>query len=114
MKLLSQAIASIALISSAACIQVDSKTGETLPRGDQKYPFSEVKKYAEQLQVGMTKTNALILLGSPAEMSDRRNTWVYLPERPAVLIPARVLKLEFYDGRLKDFGYHAIVLGAQL
>jgi hypothetical protein len=39
---------------------------------------------------------------------------VYLPERYAILIPARALRLEFKNGVLDDFGYRPIVLGARL
>jgi outer membrane protein assembly factor BamE (lipoprotein component of BamABCDE complex) len=98
----------------AGCVSVDPDTGETLPRGNQKYKFATVEKRAEQLQVGMSKFNALILLGSPAEKSKDDNVWVYFPERPAVLMPSHALQLEFKDGVLVQHGYKAIVLGQKL
>ena len=104
----------LVLMSLTSCVTYDAETGEALPRGNQRYTFDVVKKRADDLKVGMSKLQALLTLGSPAESDDRGNTWVYLPERPGLLIPARALKLEFHDGHLADFGYHAIVLGAQL
>ncbi len=62
----------------------------------------------------MTKYDVLILLGSPAEKSSESDIWVYLPERPAVLVPSRALHLEFKDGILVKHGYNPIVLGLQL
>ena len=98
----------------AGCVSVDPDTGETLPRGGQKFKFATVEKRAEQLQDGMAKFDALVLLGSPAEKSPDDNVWVYLPERPAVLMPSHALQLEFKDGRLVKHGYNAIVLGQKL
>ncbi len=98
----------------AGCVSVDPDTGETLPRGDQKYKFATVERRAEQLQEGMPKINVLILLGSPAEKSKDDNIWIYLPERPAVLVPSHALRLEFKDGVLVKHGYSNIVLGQAL
>ena len=50
----------------------------------------------------------------PAEKSDRGDRWIYLPERPAVLVPSKALQLDFVDDRLESFGYRAIVLGQKL
>ena len=97
-----------------ACVQIDPATGEMMPRGDQRYEFSRVKEYAESLQIGMTPYQVVMLIGSPAERTMRGETWVYLPERPAVLVPGRALKLEFRFGQLHDFGYHLILLGKAL
>lgn len=97
-----------------SCVQVDPATGETIPRGDQRYDFETVSQHAKDLEEGMRKYEVLMLLGSPAETNDAGNVWVYLPERPGVLIPARALKLEFENERLTHHGFHAIVLGARL
>ena len=99
---------------AASCVNVDPDTHEVLPRGDQRYKFDEVQHNAKQLREGMTKVQVLMLLGSPAEKSQRGNVWVYLPERAAVIIPGRALRLEFQNGQLADHGYHAIVLGQRL
>ena len=56
----------------------------------------------------------LSTVGSPAEKGERGDVWVYLPERSAILVPSKALKLHFEDNRLSEFGFHAIVLGAQL
>jgi hypothetical protein len=93
------------------CVNVDPKTGETLPRGGQRYEFSTVERRAERLLDGMSKYDALMLLGSPAEKSDDGDVWVYLPERPAVLAPSRALQLVFKNERLESHGYRAIVAG---
>jgi outer membrane protein assembly factor BamE (lipoprotein component of BamABCDE complex) len=110
-----RAIAKILPLVSAlivsGCVNVDPQTGETIPRGDQRYKFADVEQQAKQLKDGMTKMQVMILLGSPAEASDGGNIWVYLPERPAVLIPSRALRLEFNNDVLVSHGYRAIVLG---
>jgi outer membrane protein assembly factor BamE (lipoprotein component of BamABCDE complex) len=99
---------------TTGCVNVDPETGETIPRGDQRYEFERVTRDAERLQPGMKKLDVLFLLGSPAEQDDAGDTWVYLPERPAVLVPGRALQLKFQDGALVEHGYHAIVLGQKL
>jgi outer membrane protein assembly factor BamE (lipoprotein component of BamABCDE complex) len=102
------------LLAAASCVNVDPETGQTIPRGNQRYEFEEVTHNAKDLKVGMTKLEAMMLLGSPAERSQRGDVWVYLPERPAVIVPGRALRLDFRDGKLEKFGYHAIVLGKPL
>ena len=97
-----------------SCVQVDPDTGETLPRGDQRYEFETVERRAEQLESGMSKTQVMFLLGSPADKSSGGDVWVYLPERRAVLVPSRALRLEFEDGFLVKHGYRAIILGEDL
>lgn len=97
----------------ASCVTEDAQTGRPIPRGEQKYPFDEVQEKAEQLQPGLNKTQVLMLLGSPAEKDEKGDVWIYLPERYAVLVPARALRLEFRDRILVEYGYRPIVLGAQ-
>jgi len=98
----------------AACVNVDPETGKTIPRGDQKYEFAIVKQQAEQLRDGMLKMDTLLLLGSPAKTSNGGDVWIYLPERPAVLIPSRALRLEFNSNTLISHGYSTILFGKQL
>lgn len=98
----------------AGCVNVDPQTGKTLPRGDQKHLFAEVEKQAEQLQNGMTKLQVMILLGSPAETSKGGDVWIYLPERPAVLVPSHALELDFKSGILVSHEFKAIILGNTL
>ena len=102
------------LLLLAGCVSVDPVTGETLPRGNQKYKYDVVARRAEQLQDGMTKFDALVLLGSPARKNKDDSVWIYLPERAAVLLPSRALQLEFKDGLLVRHGHKAIVLGMKL
>lgn len=97
-----------------ACVTRNVTTGEAVPRGDQRYPFERVQEAAKGLHVGMPKTQVLLMLGSPAEMDEHGNVWVYLPERYGVLVPARALRLDFEDGTLSEFGYRPILLGTQL
>jgi outer membrane protein assembly factor BamE (lipoprotein component of BamABCDE complex) len=104
----------LAVVLSVACVTVDAKTGEKVPRGNQKHEFDVVVERAEGLEKGLSRAQVLLMLGSPAEQDPKGNIWVYLPERPAVIVPARALRLEFVDGRLADFGYRAIVLGQRL
>lgn len=108
------AIPLLGLCIAAACVTENRTTGEAVPRGNQKYPFEKVEKAAEDLEVGMSKTQTLLLLGSPAEMDDSGNVWIYLPERHGILVPARALRLEFRDQVLAEHGFQAIVLGARL
>ena len=98
---------------AVACVTEDRTTGEPVPRGNQKYPFEKVEKAAGGLEVGMTKTDVLLLLGSPAEMTENGDVWIYLPERYGILIPARALRLEFREQLLAERGFQPIVLGAR-
>ena len=100
--------------ASAACVTRNATTGEAVPRGDQRYPFERVEEAAKGLHVGMPKTQVLLMLGSPAEMDDHGNVWIYLPERYGVVVPARALRLDFQDGNLLEFGYRPILLGQRL
>ena len=115
MKLHLLAVALVATLSiGPGCVTVDAETNEVIPRGDQRYKFSTVKEYSENLQVGMTKLQVLATVGSPAEKTERGDIWVYLPERPAFLVPSKALKVHFENNAVTEFGFHAIVLGAQL
>ena len=73
----------------ASCVTENMTTGEMVPRGNQRYPFEKVEKEAGRLEDGMTKYQVTVLLGSPAEVDKAGDVWVYLPERYAVLVPAR-------------------------
>lgn len=103
-----------AAVALGGCVTENTATGELIPRGNQRYEFSRVEKSAEQLKNGMTKAQVLLLLGSPAEMNAAGDTWVYLPERYGILIPARALQLQFKGSVLTDHGYRPIVLGMEL
>ena len=105
----------VVLVAAAlgGCVTQDATTGENIPRGNQRYEFAKVEKSAEQLKDGMTKAQVLMLLGSAAEMDDAGDTWIYLPERYGILIPARALQLEFKDSVLVSHGYRPIILGAK-
>jgi len=98
----------------AGCVNADPETGKTIPRGNQKNMFADVERQAEQLKDGMTKMQVLILLGSPAETSGDGDVWIYLPERPAVLVPSHALRLEFKSGVLVSHDYNPIILGKPL
>ena len=102
------------VLALASCVNVDPDSGKTIPRGNQALNFDVVKDEAKRLKLAMSKLQVQILLGSPAEKDRRGDVWVYLPERPALIVPGRALRLEFRDGVLVEHGYHAIVLGAQL
>jgi len=98
----------------AGCVTENSATGEPIPRGNQRYPFAQVEEQAERLAIGMTRSEVLMLLGSAAEMDDGGDVWVWLPERYAVIVPARSLRVRFEEGRVAEFGYRPIVFGAEL
>jgi outer membrane protein assembly factor BamE (lipoprotein component of BamABCDE complex) len=104
----------LAALMLAGCVNVDPETGKTIPRGGQKYEFSVVERRAEQLRDGMTRTDVLILLGSPAETSADGDVWAYLPERPAVLVPSHGLRLVFQGNILASHTYTTIVFGQPL
>jgi len=104
----------LVFLAAVSCVNVDPQTGATLPRGNQRYKFEYVESRAGRLKKGMTALDCQMLLGSPAEKSADHTKWVYLPERPAILIPGRALELEFVDGLLADFGYYPIILGTRL
>jgi outer membrane protein assembly factor BamE (lipoprotein component of BamABCDE complex) len=107
--------ASLAFLGgTSACVTENAETGEMVPRGKQRYPWDKVKKLAEHLQDGMRKADVILLMGSPAEMDEKGDEWVYLPERYGILVPAEALELNFKDGVLVEHGYHPIVLGARL
>ena len=99
---------------ASACVHQNAQTGEMIPRGNQRYPWDKVTELAKKLQKGMNKQQVLFLMGSPAEVDQEDNQWIYLPERYGILVPAQALRLEFKQQVLVDFGYRAIVLGAQL
>jgi hypothetical protein len=109
------AIALLACVcGTPSCVTENRTTGEPVPRGDQRLPFEKVEKAAKDLKEGMNMMQVVSLIGSPAEKDDSGNVWIYLPERYAVLIPARALRLEFKDRILIEHGYRPIVLGARL
>lgn len=112
LQLPSTALATCLLVASS-CVNVDPQTNEVIPRGSQRYEFEEVTRNAGDLKEGMSSFEVLMLLGSPAEKSKHGDVWIYLPERPAVIVPGRALRLQFRGGKLVDHGYHAIVLGAR-
>ena len=97
------------------CVNVDPQTGKTIPRGGQKNTFEQVEQRAEKLRDGvMTKLDVLMLLGSPAETSNGGDIWVYLPERPAVLVPSHAIRLVFQNNILMSHSSPAIVFGQKL
>jgi len=107
--------ATLALFAGAnACVTKNETTGEMVPRGEQRYPWDKVKQLAKSLEDGMTKSQVLYLMGSPAEKSEDGSQWVYLPERYGILIPAEALHLRFENAKLVEHGYRPIVLGTKL
>jgi outer membrane protein assembly factor BamE (lipoprotein component of BamABCDE complex) len=104
----------LCLLTLAACVKMDPKTGEALPRGEQRFKFEHVMERSEDLEEGMSKVQVLLLLGSPAEMSSHGEVWLYLPERTGFLIPALALRLKFQGDYLSEHGRVPIVLGETL
>jgi outer membrane protein assembly factor BamE (lipoprotein component of BamABCDE complex) len=108
-------LASLALLPlTTACVTENTTTGEMIPRGNQRYPWDRVKELEKQLKDGMTKSQVMYLMGSPAETNKEGDEWVYLPERYGILIPAEALHLKFEGATLVKHGYRPIILGAQL
>ena len=99
---------------ASACVTQNTTTGEMVPRGEQRYPWDQVQERAERLKNGLHKHEVLLLMGSPAELDEQEEVWVYLPERYGIIVPAQALRLQFKDGILIEHGYRPIVLGAQL
>lgn len=102
------------LVTLAACVKLNPKTGETLPRGEQRFKFEHVIERSEDLKEGMSKYQVLLVLGSPAETSSRGEVWLYLPERSGFLLPALALRLKFQGDYLTEHGRVPIVLGETL
>jgi outer membrane protein assembly factor BamE (lipoprotein component of BamABCDE complex) len=101
-------------VALAGCVNVDPETGKTIPRGEQKNEYAYVKQRADQLREGMTKMEVTILLGSPAQTGGDGNVWDYVPERPAVLVPAQGLRLVFDGGLLKSHEFTTVAFGKPL
>ncbi|MBL8862454.1 MAG: hypothetical protein JNK02_10640 [Planctomycetes bacterium] len=99
---------------ASSCVTENTTTGEMVPRGNQRYPWEKVQRLAKDLRKGMTTTEVLLHMGSPAEIDTQDEQWVYLPERYGILIPAEALHLQFKERVLVEFGYRPIILGAQL
>ena len=76
---------------------------------NQKYAFAEVKKRARALRPGMSRSDVLITLGSPAEI--RGGTWVYLPSTPGYVMPSELLEVRFQSGRYVSHEFRPIVFG---
>jgi outer membrane protein assembly factor BamE (lipoprotein component of BamABCDE complex) len=91
------------------CVERDAENGRLWSLRNQQYPLKEVKKNLPHLQVGMTKVRVSFLLGSPAESSDEK--WLYLSERPALLVPGEALMLEFDSGRYLRHKFIPVLLG---
>jgi outer membrane protein assembly factor BamE (lipoprotein component of BamABCDE complex) len=98
------------VILSGGC-QTETVDAELLAAAQhrQKYEFSEIRKRVKALQPGMPRVQVMLQLGSPADM--RGNTWIYLPERPGLLLPAEMLEVRFQGGRYLDHAYRPIVFG---
>ena len=96
----------------SACTQHDPITGDVIPQGNQRYTFSEVKRRTANLIPGMSRRDVLIRLGSPAHRAG--DDWVYLPERPGVILPAEALRVRFERGRYTNHAYEPIILGERL
>ena len=96
------------LLALSACPSMERS------RERQTYEYDEVVARAEQLEVGMTHTQVLLLLGHPADKSIDDNIWVYMPPRPALLVPSEALRVEFRIGKLVGYVFRPIVLGEDL
>ena len=71
-----------------------------------------VRERAKRLQPGMPMMEVMILLGSPAIQN--RNTWVYMPERSGLIIPADALQVSFNRGVYVSHRFQAVVLGERI
>jgi len=78
----------------------------------QKYEYGAVKQRLPQLRKGMTHLDVMIRLGSPAHESDA--VWVYLPNRPGVILPSEALKVRFENGRYVKHSFQPVILGERL
>ena len=114
MKSIMKTYSALLALMLVGCVNVDPESGKTIPRGGQRYTFATVERHAEQLKEGMTKLDVMLLLGSPAETSDDGDVWMYVPERAAVLVPTRGLRLVFKNNLLESHEPTAIILGQQL
>lgn len=102
----------VLLVIGTACVQRDPRTGRTLPAGDQRYTYQDVKGRASELVPGMSRRDVLVLLGSPAHRAG--DDWVYLPERSGLLLPADAMRVRFQRGRYTEHQFEPIILGERL
>lgn len=117
------ALSLLALLPSVAAIPgcrtepVPAYTSDG-PPPNQKHPFDEVMQRTKQLRRGMPRGDVLIRLGSPAEIrfADRRRseTWIYMPGRPAFLVPASALTVHFRDGFYVKHEQTPIIFGERV
>ncbi len=105
-------VLSLSAVFAGCTTRRDVQTGQVLPANDQRYDFEQVTERAAYLQPGMSKGQVLILLGSPARRDN--DLWVYVPERPALLIPAAAMNVRFQSNRYVEHNFSPIVLGERI
>ena len=96
----------------SACATENPSTGEPIPPGDQRFALKEVQSRLPRLRIGMTRTDVLLTLGSPAE--ETADAWVYRPSRKGFFLPAKALVVKFQDRQYIGYEYQPIVFGARL
>jgi len=108
-RLVSACILVLISICMINCVERDPQTGEVIPQGDQRFPYATVKERAERLAPGMSRTQVMILLGSPARRDG--DDWVYRDDRDGILIPAEAMRVTFDRGRYVSHKTEPIILG---
>ena len=78
-------------------------------RFNQRFDYNEVRRLSRQLQVGMTRIQVMAILGSPARSTP--SSWIYMPKRQAVWIPAEAMIVDFNLGTYTGHRFRPIVAG---
>lgn len=84
---------------------------EGAPPG-QRYELDEVKRRLEELGPGMSRTEVLLTLGSPAKREG--GDYLYLPSRPGLILPADAVRVHFENGRYVEWRWQPIILGERV
>lgn len=94
------------------CVSQNPDTGEAIPPEGQRFNLDEIKTRLPQLRSGMSRTQVLLILGSPAEQRD--DAWIYRPARSGIFVPARALVVRFHDRLYTEHVYQPILLGGRV
>ncbi len=112
MKVLAAIILPATLLLLSACASIDPATGEPVPPQGQRYTLEEVESRLGRLRPGLSKTEALLILGSPAEETE--DAWIYRPSRSGVFVPAKALVIRFQDRQYVEHDYQPILFGGRV
>lgn len=94
------------------CVSQDPATGDPAPPEGQRYTLKEIEDRLDRLRPGLSRTEVLLILGSPADRTE--DAWVYRPARSGIFVPARALVVRFESRRYVGYDYQPIVFGGRV